>query len=489
LAKHIARRGRPTLLDQVIRTVREQQLFVPGHHLLVAVSGGPDSVALLSLLAQMAPAWRLTLVAVHFNYQLRGAESDGDEAFVSTLCREKRIPLLIRRPTLVKGKEQSSLQALARDARYAAMKSIAQEIGADRIVVGHTANDQAETVLMWMLRGAGLTGLSGMPFIRETLIVRPFLTVSREKILEYLKEEGIQYCKDSSNETAHYRRNRIRRELVPVMEQIAPATIRLLQRQANLLREDDLYLEQVVRDLYSSLVIRDAEGAQRFDRQAFAAIPSALQRRIVRLVLRKADPNERASSARSVEDARKFVLLAPQGARLLFRQIELTREGDAVRIGLRGPKRSGQEISSEGAEQHELPVPIPSTVYWSGTRQEIQVQVMVREAAEAFLKMPTANCAVFDVDRVSEPLVVRSWRPGDRFYPCGMKGKSKKLQDFFTDLKVNRQERERIPLLAAPEGILWVIGRRQDERFLVRGSASRCLVARVKPRSLIKGVR
>ena len=458
MSKHIARKVRPALLDQVIRTVREQQLFVPGQHLLVAVSGGPDSVALLSLLARMAPAWRLTLVAVHFNYQLRGTESDGDESFVSALCRERQIPLLIRRPILVKGKEQSSLQALARDARYAAMKSIAHEIGADRIVVGHTANDQAETVLMWMLRGAGLTGLSGMPFIREALIVRPLLAVSRKEILEYLKTEGIRYRKDSSNESARYRRNRIRRELVPVMEQIAPATIRLLQRQANLLREDDLYLEHVVRELYSSLVSRDTEGVQRFDRHAFAAISGALQRRIVRLVLRKADPKERASSARSAEGVRKFVLTAAQGARLVLRHIELTREGDAVRIGLRGPKLSGRVISSEAAEQHELPVPIPSTVYWSGTRQEIQVQVRAREAAESVLKVRAANCAVFDVDRVSEPLVVRSWQPGDRFYPCGMKGKSKKLQDLFTDMKVDRQERKLIPLLVAPEGILWVIG-------------------------------
>lgn len=486
---HSARRIRPALLDQVIRTVLEHELFVPGNRLLVAVSGGPDSVALLSLLVRMAPAWRLTLMAVHFNYRLRGTESEGDEAFVSTLCRERRIPLLIRRPILVKGRHQSSLQALARDARYAAMKSIAHEIGADRIVVGHTANDQAETVLMWMLRGAGLTGLSGMPFIREALIVRPLLAVSREEILEYLKVEGIQFRKDSSNESARYRRNRIRRELVPVMEQIAPATIRLLQRQANLLREDDLYLEQVVRDLSSSLVSRDAGGVQRFDRHAFAAIPGALQRRIIRLVLRKADPKERASSARSVEEGRKFVLTAAQGARLILRQIELAREGDAVRVSMRGEQRSGRVVASDTAEQHELPMPIPSTVYWPGTHQEIQVQVRARKAAESVLNMHAANRAVFDADRVSEPLVVRSWRPGDRFYPCGMNGKSKKLQDLFTDMKVDRQKRKLIPLLAAPEGILWVIGRRQDERFLVRGSTSRCLVATVKPGSVSKGAR
>src|SRR5690348_1753271 len=184
---------RPALIDQIVRTVQERRLFGPGQHLLVAVSGGPDSIALLSLLATLAPSWRLTLTAVHFNYGLRGAESDGDEAFVSSFCRDRNIPVVIRRPVLVKQRRASSLQLLARWARYEAMKSLAHEIRADRIVTGHTANDQAETMLMWMLRGAGLTGLAGMPFIREHIIVRPLLRTTREEILAYLKQEGLSY--------------------------------------------------------------------------------------------------------------------------------------------------------------------------------------------------------------------------------------------------------------------------------------------------------
>ncbi|HLZ33997.1 MAG TPA: tRNA lysidine(34) synthetase TilS [Nitrospira sp.] len=481
MAVKVRRRLRATLLNRVIDTVQEQQLFIPGQHLLVAVSGGPDSVALLSLLASMAPDWRLTLTAVHFNYGLRGSESDGDEAFVSTLCRERGIALLIRRPTLVKERRQSSLQALARDARYAAMKSITYEIGADRIVVGHTANDQAETMLMWMLRGAGLTGLAGMPFIREALIVRPLLAVSRKEILDYLRQEGLQYRRDSSNESVRFRRNRIRRELVPVMEQIAPATVRLLQRQANLLREDERYLEQVARDLYASLVKQDAGGGQRFDRQTFLAIPVALQRRIVRMVLRVGDPKGRASSAQSVEAVQRFFLTAVQGARMLLRQFELTREGDVIRIDRQEPQRSGRVTGAADVKQEEILMTIPSTVYWPGTKQKIHVQVMRRQAAESLLRSSAADCAVFDADRLSEPLAVRNWRAGDRFCPRGMKGKRKKLQDFFTDLKVGRQERKQVPLLVAPEGILWVVGWRQDERFLVRGSSVRCLVATVKP--------
>ena len=159
--------ARPALLTKLVRTVRQQQLFVPGQHLLVAVSGGPDSITLLSLLHRLARPWRLTLTAVHCNYGLRGAESDGDESFVKTFCRERHLSLVIHRPKLVKQRQHSSLQAAARDARYDFMKRLAYEVGADCIAVGHTANDQAETVLMWMLRGAGMAGLAGMPYARD----------------------------------------------------------------------------------------------------------------------------------------------------------------------------------------------------------------------------------------------------------------------------------------------------------------------------------
>ena len=202
--------ARPALLTHLVRTVRQQQLFVPGHHLLVAVSGGPDSVALLSLLHRLAPSWRLTLTAVHCNYGLRGAESDGDELFIKTFCLDRHLPLVIHRPRLVKQRRRSSLQAMARDARYDFMKQLAHEVKADRIAVGHTANDQAETVLIWLLRGAGMAGLAGMPYAREDRIIRPLLAATREEVVAYLDREGLTYRRDSSNEKPLYHRNRIR---------------------------------------------------------------------------------------------------------------------------------------------------------------------------------------------------------------------------------------------------------------------------------------
>lgn len=476
---HTVRRAGPGLLNRMVRTVRRERLFAPGQHLLVALSGGPDSVALLSLLAALAPSWRLTLTAVHFNYRLRGSESDGDERFVSSFCRERRIPLIVQRPTLIKRRRASSVQALAREARYGAMQAVAREVGADRIVTGHTADDQAETVLMWMLRGTGLTGLAGMPFIREDLIVRPLLETTREDILGYLTQEGLTYRQDSSNLTGRYRRNQIRRDLLPVMARIAPAIVTLLGRQAEMLREDERYLEQVVDGLYRACVGLDAGGRQTCDRPAFAALPVALQRRLVRRMLRATDPEGRAPSLRAVEDVRRRCSAGGRGGKVALRQAEVTGDRNRITVAPRSGRRSAEAGPPESFETAAVPVAVPSSVYWPGTHQKIHVQVMTREAAESLLRAPAADRALFDADRLSAPLMLRSWRAGDRFYPCGMKGKSKKLQDFFTDIKVGRQERKRIPLLVAPEGVLWVVGRRQDERFLVRGNSSRCLVATV----------
>ena len=469
--------ARPALLTHLVRTVRQQQLFIPGHHILVAVSGGPDSMALLSLLHRLVRSWRLTLTAIHCNYGLRGPEADGDESFVDTFCRERGLPLVIHRPLLVKRRRRSSLQAIARDARYDFMRHLAREVGADRIAVGHTANDQAETVLMWLLRGAGTAGLAGMPYFREDRIIRPLLAATREEVLSYLDGEGLTYRRDSSNEKLLYHRNRIRKELLPVMTRLAPAAVRVLQRQADLLREDEQYLEQLTRTCMQTFVTHDSGGVQRIDCRAFIEFPVALQRRLIRAVLRTYDEAGCGSSVRVVESIRDLFLRGRSGARLSLKQAFVILDQGMVRFSPGKGRNESDRIDHERSEIR--PVPVPSTIVWARTNQKIHVQLTTRRAADGLEKSPLRTIAVFDADQCSEPLVVRTWQAGDRFFPQGMKGKSKKLQDFFTDMKVPRRVRRTVPLLLSPEGILWVVGMRQDERFVVRDGTRRCLVASV----------
>jgi tRNA(Ile)-lysidine synthase len=470
--------ARPVLLAQLVRTVRQQQLFVSGHHVVVGVSGGPDSVALLSLLHRLAPSWRLTLTVAHCNYGLRGRESDADEAFVSTFCRERRLNLVVHRPSLVTRRQRSSLQAAAREARYDFMKQLANELGADRIAIGHTANDQAETVLMWLLRGAGLTGLAGMPYAREDRIIRPLLTATREEVVAYLDHEELTYRRDSSNEKPLYHRNRIRKELFPVLTQLAPAAVRVMRRQADLLREEEQYLEQVTDTLVSTLVSRESHGVQRVDCRAFTELPVALQRRLARAMLRTYDEEGRASSLAVVESVRRVFLKKKNGTRLVLKQVVVTLDQGVVRFSPPGKDRS-YPIDADQTKREVHTVSVPSMVSWAETNQGLHVQRMTRRAADELGRIPTQGMALFDADRFSEPLVVRAWQAGDRFFPYGMNGKSKKLQDFFVDKKVARHGRGKVPLLVAPEGILWVVGMRQDERFVVRNGTTQCLVVSV----------
>ena len=472
---------RSALLTQLVRTVRQHRLFLPGQHLLVAVSGGPDSITLLSLLCRLARPWRLTLTAVHCNYGLRGAESDDDESFVKTFCHDRHLSLVIHRPKLVKRRQRSSLQAAARDARYNFMKQLAHEVGADYIAVGHTANDQAETVLMWMLRGAGMAGLAGMSYARKDKIIRPLLDSTREEVLAYLDHEGLTYRLDSSNDKPLYHRNRIRKELLPAVTQLAPAAVRLLQRQADVLREEEQYLETMTRDLMRALVSQDSGDVQRFNRQAFVELPVALQRRLLRAVLRTYDVERRASSLRVVELVRRVLLKGKSGTRLSLKQALVTLDEESVRLSpMRGTHTD--EIGSELKRSECVLASVPSTVYWARTGQQIHVQHMTRYEAEQGRAGRSTQRVLFDADRYSEPLVIRSWQAGDRFSPQGMKGRNKKLQDFFIDKKIARHQRDTIPLLVAPEGILWVVGMRQDERFVVSSGTRRCLIVSVSSR-------
>ncbi len=475
--------ARPRLLERVVETIRRRRLFEPGHRLLVAVSGGPDSVALLALLHELAPSWKLALSAAHFNYGLRGQESDEDAEFVADLCRRWRIELTIRRLAIpVRG---GSVQERARVARYQALEEIGKSLGVDRIAVGHTADDQAETVLMWMLRGAGTAGLGGIPPIRQGLFVRPLLDVTRADILAYLGARHLTYRVDSSNARAVYFRNRIRQELLPVVTRLAPRAVEALGRLAEVLREDNACLDHASAEVLARLATASAEGTVSVDRNGLLAQPTAIQRRIVRATISQINGMGNSPSFRAVTAVLERVVHGRAGAALAVRGAWVVREDDRIVFRSHG--------SAEGAVHGERPglqgdagavvereVPIPSASVWDATGQRIEVKLTERVEAGAMVsEVPRNRVAVFDADRFTHQLRLRGWAPGDLFFPLGMGGRRKKLQDYFTDLKIPRAERRRIPLLVAPEGILWVVGYRPDHRFAVGSSTTRVLVATV----------
>lgn len=474
-----------SLVSRMVRIVRSRHLFHRGAKVLVAVSGGPDSVALLCLLHGLQTEWNLKLCVLHVNYGLRGQESDEDARFVQRLCDRLALPCVVRPADLsqrVQGPRRSSLQERARDIRYRIMKDVAVRQGMDRIALGHTADDQAETILLWLLRGAGLTGLAGMPIVRERLFIRPLLTTTRAELISYLSSQGIEFRTDSTNAKSLYRRNRVRHELMPCIGSLAPSFVKLMARQSDVLGEEDRLLEQLVTE-FLPRVLREEAGHQILDRNVLLDAPLAVQRRLVRRMLRLL--NQRAVAPRfSVVDAiLQQVAAGSSRARLTACGIEVVRDGAVIRF---------MRPSQPGSEQVPIPssgtrVDIPGSVTWPDTGERINVEFIDRVRARRVLRSPSKRIALFDGSTFTPPLVVRRWQYGDRFVPTGMHGKQKKLQDFFIDSKLSRYNRRRIPLLTAPEGILWVAGHRADERFATKLSTNMFVMASISNDSSTEG--
>ena len=481
--QRVSRRAWPPLLHRVVKTVRARGLFDPGHHLLVAVSGGPDSVALLTLLHRLVPRWRLRLTAVHFNYGLRGRESDEDQAFVMSLCEALQVPLRSVPLDVRTRPQRISLQVLARDVRYRAMAKLAEDVGADRIVVGHTADDQAETIVFRMLRGAGITGLAGMPAQRDGMIIRPLYEVRRREVLEFLGTMGQAYRLDSSNAKPIYARNRIRHQLLPVLNQIVPGAVDALCRLGDLCREDDRYLEDQTIMLCASLVQPDGAEGYSLDRLRLQAQPLALQRRVLREVFRRMHPIRRAPSLATVEAVRRLRSPHRGGATHSIGGVHIRVTENAL---LMQPAQAVALPQEPKAGLERRSVQIPSVIEWTGTGQRIRVQEGAREAVRQ-LSASQEWVMIVDADLLSYPLHLRSWRPGDRFAPGGMKGRSKKLQDYFVDLKVPAAQRRRIPILDSPQGIVGVLGFRPDGRFQVSARTRRYLAISLEKVSVTKG--
>lgn len=470
---------RHKLERHVAASARTHHLFAEGDHVLVAVSGGPDSVALLSVLSSLVRLQRLTLSALHVNYGLRGEESEEDARFVSRLCAELGVPLTCERVDLSRfpGGRGMSLQARAREARYAALQRTAAALGVSKIALGHTADDQAETMLMWMLRGAGTAGLGGIRPLRDAVYVRPLLDVGRAGVLAYLKAKGLSFRTDSSNAKPLYLRNRIRHELLPLLKQFNPAVVDALTRQADILRDEDACLDRLVSDW----VMRHAQTAEdrslAVPRAELLALPVALQRRVIRRLMQQAAGGPHGPSFGAAEAVLEKVVRGRSGSSLALRGARVVREYQHVRF-FSGRSTGRQQGGGASVPAASVPAEIPSAVIWPPTGQVIRLRVAGAEDERA---SAGRQVAWFDADRFTPRLEIRSWQAGDVFHPHGMAGRRKKLQDYFSDIKLPRERRARVPVLAAPEGILWVVGYRTDHRFRVTPSTKHLMVAEVLP--------
>ncbi|MEE8126891.1 MAG: tRNA lysidine(34) synthetase TilS [Nitrospirales bacterium] len=467
----------PRLLNfeqKVHLAILAKDLLAVGDRILVAVSGGPDSVALVACLVALGPEWNWQVILGHVNHGLRGAECEADVAFVETLGVQLGVPITIRKLCLNKYDAKvnnQSIQEYARGGRYRALEEMLRETGATKIALGHTEDDQAETVLMWMLRGSGTGGLGGMPPKRGEQVVRPLLNISRSEIMAYLRDRHLEFRVDSSNHQPIYLRNRLRQELIPQLKGYSPGVVKVLSRQAEMLRDDHRYLECVAAEAFRRICVSQSEHEIQLERGAFLSLPVTIRRRVLRSSLQQMMGKAQGPRFDEVQCLLNRVERGQSGWAMECHGVKINQEYDQLIIRREGSaKPHFSDLSQPGC----VSLPIPGEVVWLPTGQRIVVSMKNSTRVEA--EVPSSEMHA-DAETFTPPLTLRSWMPGDVFCPKGLGGRKKKLQDFFSDIKLPRSQRHKVPLLVAPEGILWVGGLREDERFQVSPSTTSIVIA------------
>lgn len=450
---------------RVVNQVREYGLLSGGETVLVAVSGGQDSVCLLHVLNSLQKELDISLYVAHLDHGLRGVEAEADAQYVKELAAGLGIPATIEKRDVNKFNKQkkTSLEEAAREVRYRFLDEVAEQVGASRIAVGHTRDDQVETLLMHYLRGTGIQGLRGLrpaapiPYGKQDggrWVIRPLLNIRRIETAEYCRAAGLQPRSDSSNEQTAFMRNRIRIELIPLLKQYNPDIEDTLIRLADLAGEDADFIERQAAAVYEQTA--SSEGCLTcLDAGKLRGVPLSLQRRVFRLVLERA-----YGTLKDIESSHVQSLV-----RLLF-----GTTGKCVSLPgglIAANERNRMIIIPPGSApcpwpvlNHEYQLKIPGETLLPGWR------VLSEIIGENYFREDDIFSASLDLNRAGRILTVRGRRPGDRFHPLGMEH-SRKLQDFLVDAAVPRSWRDSVPLVCSPQQVLWVVGWRMDDRVKV----------------------
>jgi tRNA(Ile)-lysidine synthase len=457
------------LTERVCRTTERYRLLPPGARVIVAASGGADSTALVCLLRDAAVRLGIEVVGLaHFNHMLRGAAADEDERFCGHLADRFSLAFDAGRGDVGAAARRwgASLEDAGRRLRYQFLGEARVRAGATHVAVGHTRDDQAETVLLNLLRGAGTLGLGGMP-VRRGTVVRPLIDCRHRELVEYLRAAGVPFREDESNLDRRHLRNRIRHEVLPVLESVTPSAGAALARAAESARADAEYLDELAAEALTRVLAEPAGEAMTLNVEALTGLPIALARRVAGLALR------RASGGRFVgfDQVDRLLALARREVRgpMAFPgvQASLAEPGGLVlrSVAGRSPAHAQNLRSPRTFFRRSLSIPGEALIE---DRMTLSSELRPGGLETVGFVAPDSDLltAVIDADLVSD-LSVRFRRAGDRFRPLGLGG-HKKLQDFFVDRKVPRGERDLIPLVIdGDDRIVWIAGYAISEDFRV----------------------
>ncbi|MBI5182257.1 MAG: tRNA lysidine(34) synthetase TilS [Nitrospirae bacterium] len=454
------------LINKAKGTIDRYSMLKKGDVVLAAVSGGPDSVCALEILNRLKDEYGLKLHVAHLNHKFR-KEADKEAEFVRKLSEKKGIASTIEAID-VKGyciKKGLSKQEGAREVRYDFLRKTADKIGAAKIVIGHTADDQAETFLMRLIRGSGALGLSGIPPVRGK-IIRPLIEIRKSEALGFLKENDIRYVKDPTNIKPVYLRNKIRLELLPLLAKKYNSNIAsTLCREADILREDESFLNGIADAILKEMVTVQEKDSITLNYLRFNGLHPAIKKRVIRRAIVELTGGLKRISYLHIISAIDAIKNTGKGVDLPD-DIRIERDYNSLIV------RTGEAESAGIQEAVQLEMPgITEVPYFN-----IKVEAIINNRAAVSKK---ADTALFDPDKTSLPLFIRGRREGDYFYPAGMKGR-KKLKEFLIDHKIPRADRDKIPILINKNNdILWIMGLRMDERFKAREDTKRKLIVKV----------
>jgi tRNA(Ile)-lysidine synthase len=460
------------LLTTVQQTLADHHMLTPGDRILIGVSGGPDSMALLHLLDRLAAGLKIRLGIAHLNHCLRGPSADNDASVVNRAALTLKIPCHTARARVIKVKQKLglSLEEAGRRVRYAFFNRTMVDAGYNKLALGHQSDDNAEQVLMALLRGAGLRGLSGIAPVRDNRIIRPLINARRTQIEDYLSKAGIAFVSDASNDDLRFVRNRVRKRLLPLLAvEYNPRIADHLNRLADLTRTEAAWTDGLVAVEYERALIARQEGVIRLSSNALNEAHPALARRLVLAALQDLTGNLQRITFAHVQSVLHLIRTGSDGKEChLPGGIRIRRSGDRLIVEVI-PGNCRQTAESTFAKKvvraTEIPIPLPATVRVEAMGIGLRFFHCRADQLPRWERVDHRR-AHFDLARLSFPLTVRPVVPGDRFTPLGAGG-SQKLKKFFIDHRIPRQVRAVTPVLADQQRIIWLVGQRMDDHVKV----------------------
>ena len=468
--------GEKPLEQRICDSIIAQHLFKRGDTVVVAVSGGADSICLLSILAKIREALGVSIHVAHLDHGLRGRDSQADAVFVADFAAQLGIPTTVEHRDVLnyKKRHRCSLEEAARNVRYTFLADTMHRIKGSCVAVGHTRNDHIETILLHIIRGSGITGLRGLQSrsslifdeIKHPLtIIRPLLSISREETVAYCHQHKLRPQHDTSNDDQSFLRNRIRLELLPQLRNYNAGIEDALTRLSSLAADDLAYIEEQALNIWGS-VVQAKDRALYFDKKVLKDLPIVMQRQIFRMGLAKLAGSTRDFDAGHLESMVNFVT-KPAGKTL------------SLPHGLTLSSLYGILILSPS---HVSPCPLPllkekTAIHVPGEIEvdgwHITTKIVRQTQSTIRILHNTASGfkATFDLNALGRDLIVRNRQPGDRFQPLGM-NRTKKLQDFMVDVRIPRAWRSRVPLLCTKEHIAWIVGWQIDDRVKITKNSS-----------------